>query len=125
MEELLNGLEGVQGFLGDIIIGAQTVAKNDGLLQRVLQRIQDDGLRLNAVKCAFGVKEVSYLWYRINKDDVSRWAKKVEVIKKALEFTNKTELQWLLGALNFYVCFLKGAVHLLEPLHRLLDKDKV
>lgn len=125
MEELLSGLEGVQCFLDDILIGGRTVAEHDDRLRRVLQRIQDDGLRLNADKCAFRVKEVRYLGYRINKDGVRPLAEKVEAIKKAPEPTNKKELQSFLGALNFYGRFLKGAAHVLEPLHRLLDKDKV
>lgn len=44
MKELLNGLEGVQCLLDDILIGGQTVAEHDDRLQRVLQHIQDDGL---------------------------------------------------------------------------------
>lgn len=65
-----------------------------------------------------------YLGYRINKGRVSPTAEKVKAIKEALEPRNK-ELQSFLGALNFYGQFLQGAVHVMEPLYRLLDKDKV
>ncbi|XP_037505003.1 uncharacterized protein K02A2.6-like [Rhipicephalus sanguineus] len=124
MEGLLNGLEGVQCFLDDILIGGRTVAEHDERLRKMLQRIQDDGLRLNAEKCAFRDKEVTYLGYRVNKDGVSPLREKVEAIKQAPEPKNKKELQSFLGALKFYGRFLKGASHVLEPLHRLLDKDK-
>lgn len=102
MEGLLNGLEGVQCFLDDILIGGRTVAEHDERLRKVLQRIQDDGLRLNAEKCAFRDKEVTYLGYRVNKDGVSPLREKVEAIKQAPEPKNKKELQSFLGALNFY-----------------------
>ncbi|XP_037508698.1 uncharacterized protein K02A2.6-like [Rhipicephalus sanguineus] len=101
MEGLLNGLEGVQCFLDDILIGGRTVAEHDERLRKVLQRIQDDGLRLNAEKCAFRDKEVTYLGYRVNKDGVSPLREKVEAIKQAPEPKNKKELQSFLGALNF------------------------
>ncbi|XP_037567506.1 uncharacterized protein K02A2.6-like [Dermacentor silvarum] len=67
MEGLLNGLEGVQCFLDYILIGGRTAADHDERLRKVLQRNQDDGLRLNADKCAFRDNEVTYLGYRINK----------------------------------------------------------
>ncbi|XP_037503769.1 uncharacterized protein K02A2.6-like [Rhipicephalus sanguineus] len=124
MEGLLNGLEGVQCFLDDILIGGRTVAEHDERLRRVLQRIQDDGFRLNAEKCASRDKEVTYLGYRVNKDGVSPLREKVEAIKQAPEPKNKKEPQSFLGAFSIYGRFLKGASHVLEPLHRLLDKDK-
>ncbi|XP_037515553.1 uncharacterized protein K02A2.6-like [Rhipicephalus sanguineus] len=124
MEGLLNGLEEVQCFLDDILIGGRTVAQHDERLRKVLQRVQDDGLRLNAETCAFRDKEVTYLGYRVNKDGISPLRVKVEGIKQAPEPKNKKELQSLLGALNTYGRFLKGATHVLEPLHRLLDRDK-
>lgn len=44
---------------------------------------------LSADKCAFRVKEVSYLGYRINKDGVNLLVEEVEAIKKAPEPMNK------------------------------------
>lgn len=79
----------MQCYLDDILIGKRTVAEHGDRLPRVLQRIQNEGLRLNAEKCAFRVKEVSYLGYRNNKDCVSISAEKVEDITKSPKPINK------------------------------------
>lgn len=83
--------------------------EHDERLRKVLQRIQDDGLHLNATKCVFRVKEVIYLGYCINKEGVSSSTEKVEAIKEALEPRNEKKLLSFLGALNVYGRFLQGA----------------
>ncbi|XP_037505706.1 uncharacterized protein K02A2.6-like [Rhipicephalus sanguineus] len=89
VEGLFSGRERVQCFRDDIIIVGRKVAEHDEWLRKVLQRIQDDGPRLNADKCAFRDKEVAYFGYRVNKDGVSLLRENVEVIKKSPELKNK------------------------------------
>ncbi|KAM7281410.1 uncharacterized protein ISCGN_005791, partial [Ixodes scapularis] len=121
MEELLQGLEGVQVFLDDILVGGKDEAEHNTRLQAVLQRIQDDGVRLKRDKCVFGVDEVVFLGYKVSKAGIQPTDDKVKAIHGAPEPKCKKELQAFLGALNFYNRFLRGAAHTLEPLYRLLD----
>ncbi|XP_042147460.1 uncharacterized protein K02A2.6-like [Ixodes scapularis] len=121
MEELLQGLEGVQVFLDDILVGGKDEAEHNTRLQAVLQRIQDDGVRLKRDKCVFGVDEVVFLGYKVSKAGIQPTDDKVKAIHGAQEPKCKKELQAFLGALNFYNRFLRGAAHTLEPLYRLLD----
>ncbi|XP_064476854.1 uncharacterized protein K02A2.6-like [Ornithodoros turicata] len=60
MEELLQGLDGVQVYLDDILVGGKNEEEHNTRLEAVLRRILEDGVRLNKDKCLFGVKEVIF-----------------------------------------------------------------
>ena len=47
MEELLEGLNGVECYQDDIIVHGRTVEEHDSILLTVLQRIKESGLKLN------------------------------------------------------------------------------
>ena len=51
MEELLEGLNGVECYQDDIIVHGRTVEEHDSILLTVLQRIKESGLKLNKQKC--------------------------------------------------------------------------
>lgn len=121
MEELLAELDGVLVFLDDIVIGGRNSEEHEARLRAVLKRISDDGLRLNKGKCKFGVPQVTFLGYQVDRKGIHPTKDKVLAIKTAPEPEDKQRLQFFLGLLNFYGRFLKGGAHVLEPLHRLLD----
>lgn len=123
MEELLQGIEGVQVYLDDILVGGKNEEQHNARLEAVLQRIQNDGVRLNQEKCAFGMDEVEFLGYKVSRAGIQPTDDKVRALHEAPEPKCKKELQAFLGALNFYNRFLCGAAHTLEPLHRLLDNS--
>lgn len=123
MEELLAGLPMVHVYLDDIIVGGRTEEEHHRNLRAVLNRIQEDGVRLSKDKCAFGVSEVVFLGYRIDSQGIYPTEEKVKALKEAPAPKDKQQLQSFLGLLNFYNRFLRGAAHTLEPLHRLLGKD--
>ncbi|XP_064475711.1 uncharacterized protein K02A2.6-like [Ornithodoros turicata] len=121
MEELLQGLDGVQVYLDDILVGGKNEEEHNTRLEAVLRRILEDGVRLNKDKCLFGVKEVIFLGHKISAGGIQPTDDKVKAIHEAPAPKCKKELQAFLGALNFYNRFLQGAAHTLEPLYRLLD----
>ncbi|XP_064469925.1 uncharacterized protein LOC135384662 [Ornithodoros turicata] len=121
MEELLQGLDGVQVYLDDILVGGKNEEEHNTRLEAVLRRILEDGVRLNKDKCLFGVKEVVFLGHKIRAGGIQPTDDKVKAIHDAPAPNSKMELQAFLGALNFYNRFLRGAAHTLEPLYRLLD----
>lgn len=124
MEELLVGLPGVHVYLDDIIVGGRDAKEHNERLRSVLKRIKDDNIRLNQDKCTFGTSEVTFLGYRIDATGIHPTEEKVEALKNAPQPENKQQLQSFLGLLNFYNRFLRGAAHILEPLHRLLEKNQ-
>ncbi|XP_063955009.1 uncharacterized protein K02A2.6-like [Lytechinus pictus] len=51
MNKMLEGLEGVEVIMDDILVWGATKKEHDKRLERVLQRVQERNLKLNASKC--------------------------------------------------------------------------
>eukprot|EP00079_Xenopus_tropicalis_P023325 XP_012815654.2 PREDICTED: LOW QUALITY PROTEIN: uncharacterized protein K02A2.6-like [Xenopus tropicalis] len=84
---------------------------------------RDAGLKLKKEKCVFGVPSVDFLGYKVDAHGIHPTDTKVKGFHEAPFPKNKQELQAFLGLLNFYHPFLKDKATVVEPLHRLLDKN--
>ncbi|XP_064479209.1 uncharacterized protein K02A2.6-like [Ornithodoros turicata] len=93
MEELLQGLDGVQVYLDDILVGGKNEGEHNTRLEAVLRRILQDGVRLNKDKCLFGVKEVVFfLGHKISAGGIQPTDDKVKAIHDAPAPKCKKEL---------------------------------
>lgn len=126
MATVLAGLKGAGAYL-DILIAGDSEEQLEERVNKVFERIYNAGLRLKKNKCILNTDAVEYLGYEVNAQGVHpikrRIKEKVEAIQKAPAPVNKEEPQAFLGLLNFYSCFLSHKATVLEPLHRLLDKQ--
>ena len=124
MEELLKDLQNVICYLDDILIVAADKIQHDKLLRQVFARLQTAGLKLKLEKCTIGVREVTYLGFRIDASGLHPTEDKLQAIKGAPRPKDVKQLRSYLGLLNFYRKFIPKASTILEPLNRLL-KDNV
>ena len=120
MEELFRDIPQVLCYLDDVLIVGKSRDDHDRLLEVVLGRLQETGLRLRWEKCSLGVREVSYLGFKIDQEGIHPTSEKVDAIRKAPTPTNVTQLRSYLGLLNFYRRFIPKASTLLQPLNDLL-----
>lgn len=123
MTSLVAGITGVAVLIDDIIISGSTRSEMHQRLDTVLERINRAGLRLNMNKCKFAKERVEFLGFVIDVDGIHPAPSKVESIMKTPPPKNKQELQAFLGLYNFYERFIPKKATILEPLHRLLDKN--
>jgi hypothetical protein len=65
------------------------------------ERMKRYGLRMNPLKCAFGVSAGHFLGFIVNKNGIQIDPKKMDTIKKIKEPTNRMEVQSLLGKVNY------------------------
>nr|XP_037285024.1 uncharacterized protein K02A2.6-like [Rhipicephalus microplus] len=65
MEAVLSGIPGVQVYLDDIIVSEK--ANDCRILEQVLQRLREHGLRLRREKCKFRQEQVTFLGHCINR----------------------------------------------------------
>nr|XP_037284101.1 uncharacterized protein K02A2.6-like [Rhipicephalus microplus] len=121
IEQVLQGLPGVQAYLDDVLI-ADANDKPTANLQAVLQRFREYGVKLRADKCRIGEESVTYLGHRIDAAGLHPSDKNIEAIKLAPTPHNVTELRSFLGMLTFYNKFLPNLSTLLSPLYLLLEK---
>ena len=105
MDQIFQGLNGVQCHLDDIIVTGKTEEEHMHNLQAVLQRIKEYGLRLRKEKCSFLKGSVEYLGHVISSQGIHPSPKNIEAIQKIAGPTNVTEL-WLFILPSFCLRYL-------------------
>ena len=68
MEALLKGIPRVAVFLDDVLITGKTEDKHLQNLEKVLQRLNEAGLKVKPQKCVFNTKSVVYLGHQIDRE---------------------------------------------------------
>ncbi|KAF7652758.1 hypothetical protein LDENG_00092580 [Lucifuga dentata] len=94
MNELLEGLDGVECTLKDI-------ETHDTCLQRVLDKMEQAGLKLNKEKRVFRQSELRFLGHLVDTHGVRADPEKVNAISDLQEPTDVHELQRALDMINY------------------------
>ena len=108
MDNLLQGLEHVVVYIDHILITGHTEQEHLRTLNKVLQILEDAGMRLKKEKCVFMVPSVEYLGHSISKEGLQPTAEKVRAITEAPQPTNVSELKAFLGLVNYYGKFMQN-----------------
>lgn len=120
---LFSEITGVLIHVDDLLIHARTIEEHDKILKRVLTRLQEEGITLNASKCAIGVQKVTFLGHIVSTKGVEVDPRRVEAITKYPDPTCKREVQQLLGMINFASRYILNKSEILEPISSLLKND--
>ena len=125
MEAILAGLnwEICLIYLDDIIIHGRTFEEMLSNLDRVLNKLQEAGLKLKARKCQLFQKEVEYLGHVVSSDGIRTDPKKIEAVQNWPTPENVTELRAFIGLCSYYRRFIQGFADIAKPLHRLTGKE--
>ncbi|XP_061716630.1 uncharacterized protein K02A2.6-like [Cydia pomonella] len=123
MEETLSGLPSTAVFADDICVTGKDKATHMSNLRAVLQRLKENGLRINFAKCQFFKDSVNYLGYRIDKYGLHTDERKIAAIVNAPAPSNLTQLKSFMGLVNFYAKFCANMSDILKPMYSLLKKN--
>ena len=121
MEELLGGIPGVVVYLDNILITGRTKAEHLAMLDKVLQKLRDAGLRIGKDKCVFMVPSVVYLGHQIDAHGLHLVVDKVKALQEVPKPQNVSELKSYLGLLTYYSRFVPNLSTALAPLYKLLQ----
>ena len=117
VNELLGDIEGVKAYIDDILVLNKGTFKDHVAQLRIcFQRIRKAGLKINAKKCSFGLKEIPYLGYIITRDGIKPDPKKVQGILDIEKPKTTTECRKLIGMVQYYRDMWKRRSHILAPL---------
>ena len=122
MDKILAGLKNVMCFIDDILVTGNTERDHLKTPEEVLQRLDKHNMKLNKTKCQFLKSEVTYLGRTVSVNGIKPIQNKVEATRKAPAPANLTELQSLLGAVQYYAKFVPNLSTVLHSLH---DRLKV
>ena len=120
MEKILPDLPCVLVYIDDLLITGQDEHKHLQVLEQVLQRLEEFGLKLKLEKCWFMQPSIDYLGYCIDNEGLHAMPEKVAAILEAPPPKTVHELQAFLGRVNYYGKFVKNFATLLHPLNQLL-----
>jgi hypothetical protein len=112
----------VEVYIDDIVVKSSGLDSHLANLRLAFEKMRRYGLKMNPLKCAFGVSAGKFLGFIVHEKGVEIDPKKIESIKKVQAPTCKKELQRLLGKVNYlrrFICNLSGKVDAFTPLLRL------
>lgn len=124
MDQVLQGIPGTQCILDDMIITGKSDEEHLENLEKVLQRLQDAGLRANKEKCEFFRDRVQFCGHEIDSQGLHKTAEKIEAVVNTPKPENVSQVRSFLGLVNYYNRFLPNAATVLHPLHQLLEQDR-
>ena len=124
MRKVLEGLEGVEFFLDDILIHSATWEEHLVLLDKVLARLRKARLTAKPSKCFVGMTTLEYLGHELGDNFIWPVKEKVENIQKADRPTNKKSLRSFLGMCGYYQKFIPHYATITSPLTDLTKKNQ-
>lgn len=101
METILQGLEGVEVYVDDVVVYGRDKKEHDMRLRAVLDRLAEYNVKLNIAKCQIGKSCVEFLGHTISATGVRPTEEKIDKIKNWREPKDKSEVQSLLGLIQY------------------------
>ena len=94
-------------------------------LRLALERMRQYGLKMNPLKCAFGVSAGKFLGFIIHEKGIEIDPKRIEAMKKVEAPACKKDLQKFLGKVNYlrrFISNLSGKIDAFTPILRLKNE---
>ena len=123
MSEVLQGLEGVECSIDDVLVHGKNQAQHDERLIAVLKRVSEAGMTLNQDKCVFDVAEVKFLGHVINTRGIQPDPEKLKAIADLPPPTSVSEVRTFLGMINQLSKFAEHLANKSKPIRDLLIKN--
>jgi hypothetical protein len=113
-------------YVDDIVVKSQDFDKHLENLEKAFIRMRKHQLKMNPLKCAFGVTAGNFLGFLVYNRGIEVDKTKAKVIVQARPPSNKKELQRLLWQINFlrrFIVNVAGKTKVFSPLLRLKDHE--
>ncbi|XP_058840852.1 uncharacterized protein K02A2.6-like [Topomyia yanbarensis] len=123
MNTVLDGLQGVESSMDDILIHAATIDKLNEITKEVLRRLEAAGLKLNREKCVFAKPSLKFLGHIVSQEGLKADPDKLAAIERIKRPENKVQLQRVLGMITYLGKFIENLSAITEPLRQLLIKN--
>jgi hypothetical protein len=115
-------------YIDDIVVKSDGMEGHMADLRLAFERMRRYGLKMNPLKCAFGVSAGKFLGFMVYERGVEIDPKKIEKIRDFKAPTCKKEAQKLLGKVNYlrrFISNLAGKIDAFVPILRLKKEADV
>ena len=99
-----------------LVLREDSFEKHIDQLRIIFGRLRAAGLKVNAPKCSFGLREIPYLGYEITREDIKPDPKKVQGIMDLERPATTTEAQAFIGMVQYYRDMWLRWSYILAPL---------
>ena len=123
MNQILQGLEGVECNIDDVLIYGRTQEEHDQRLKAVLSRLNNANVTLNNDKCVVNVQSVAFLGQIVGSDGIKPDPEKIDAILNMPHPTNIHKVRSFLGMVNQFSKFTTNSAQLTKPIRDLLIKN--
>lgn len=125
MSRILKGVSPtkVHCYIDDILITTETLDEHLKILNEVLDRLRQAGLRLRPDKCHFIRPELRFLGYIVSKEGLKTDPNKIQTVVTHPIPAKVKDVRSFYGLCSYYRRFIKGFATLAKPLAELMKKD--
>lgn len=110
----------VEIYIDDVVVKSGDYDEHLADLKEALECTRKYSLKMNPNKCAFGVSAGEFLGFMVHEKGIEIGKKSIDAINKVVAPTNKTELQSLIGKINFIRRFISNLSDKIQPFSALL-----
>ncbi|KAL0539564.1 hypothetical protein IC582_023780 [Cucumis melo] len=115
----------IECYVDDLVVKSKKKCDHLKDLKLVLGRIRKYQLRMNPLKCAFGVTSGKFLGFIVRHRGIEVDHSKIDAIQKMPSSKNLHELRRLQGRLTYIRRFISNLAGRCQPFQRLMRKDAV
>ncbi|KAL6478149.1 hypothetical protein MHYP_G00139840 [Metynnis hypsauchen] len=119
MERAVGDMLEVIVYLDDLIVFGKTLEQHEERLLKVLDRLEESGLKLSIDKCQFCRSQVTYVGHIVSEHGIATDPAKIEAVACWKRPTDLGELQSFLGFCGYYRRFIKNYSIIVRPLTEL------
>ena len=123
IDKTLEGITSKFAFLDDIlIISKGTLKEHEQELDKILHKLDAEGLAISLQKCEFAKNKIEWLGFTITPSAITPLVTKTEAIMKLENPKTLKQLRSFLGSVHHLKKFIPNLAELSEPLRPLLKK---
>ena len=123
MSRILEGLDGVECNIDDVLVHAPTRELHNKRLEQVLERLTTAGVTLNIEKCVFRATRIKFLGNAVSAHGIEVDPDKVAAVIDLPVPKNVHEVRVFLGMVNHLSKFAEHLADKTKPIRDLMQKD--
>ena len=124
IDKTLDGINSKFAFLDDILVITKgSIREHELELDKILNRLNNEGLAINLQKCEFAKNVIEWLGFTITPSGITPLITKMEAITKLDNPKTLKQLRSFLGSVHHLTKFIPNLAKLSKPLRPLLKKN--
>ena len=117
--QTMAGLKGVANIADDLVVHGKDSEEHDRNLIKVLERLKERGLTVNAEKCTFRMTKVVFMGLLLTRHGIGPTKEKVRAVVEASQPQSPSEVRSFLGLVGFSARFIPDFSTTADPLRKI------